>query len=1547
MSIARHHAEWLSLVPVSGPFLSLPVLLEEFPQGLEPHDADLSRLVRQEYENWEDSLEKHKGDPVPHQQWIKFVLTQVLELDDRVLAEGQAIPQTLQVEVPEHHELLRPNIVVIDPNTKKPRLLVQTYPRTQELSSYVAGSRWKASPDTRMTELLHATGVRLGLLTNGEQWILVDAPKGETTGYSSWYASLWLEEKITLQAFRSLLSASRFFNVPDDQTLEALFTKSASNQQEITDQLGYQVRRAVEVLIHSLDRADQDNNRALLADVKEEVLYESALTVMMRLVFLFCAEERELIPSKPFPVYEQNYSVSMISKQLRELADQHGEELLERRFDAWSRLLSAFRAVYGGLQHDDVHIPAYGGSLFNPDRFPFLEGRKPGTSWRDTEAAPLPVNNRTVLHLLEALQLLQVKIPGGGPAEARRLSFRALDIEQIGHVYEGLLDHTAKRAIEPFLGLAGTRAKEPEIPLAELEKVAAKGEADFIKYLREETGKSEKALVKAIHAEIDPLDAARFRTACQSDDSLWQRVKSFAGLVRLDNFGYPVVIPKGSVFVTAGTDRRSSGTHYTPRSLTEPIVQYTMEPLVFVGPAEGLPKNEWKLKSAKQLLELKICDMACGSGAFLVQAARYMAERLMEAWDVSKEENPTSPGITPDGSPSTGKADELLIPDDPAERKTYAMRLIAQRCLYGVDKNPLAAEMAKLSLWLLTLAKDKPFEFLDHSIRCGDSLVGLHDINQLRHFSLKPEDDDAVLFRGPLDRAVDDAIDLRLKLEDMPSNTVEDVERQERLLKEANDKIARLRCAADLLVSAEFWGESPKDKLARLDHAAIQSGHYVERGPTEEFEQVAASDRRGQSMFHWPLEFPEVMIKRGGFDAFVGNPPFVGGGRISTLLGDAYLSFLLSRFPEAYRSVDLSAYFILQADLLEEKAGRGGFIATNTLSEGDTRKACLDSLLSRGRMINRVIRCKWPGSAAVEVVLLMLARNASQLACVLNGSIVPAISSDLSEFALATPHRLFCNQGLCFEGLKVHGKGFILTLEEASALVMKSPNETNVIKPFLGGTDLTSTPDCSASRFIINFSGMEREEAEKYKLAFQIVLERVKPHRDTIKSSYHGKRFWRYWTERPELSQQLSCLRQAIAASRVGKFLSFVYVNTQNVLSDSLVIFPSEDRALFGFLQSSLHAEWAYSQGSTLRSAENGFRYTYSTCFETIPLFDFSMAFEVREGAERYYAFRQAYMTSQQCGVTDVYNRFHDPDKTSSEIQTLREMHVDMDQAVAVAYGWSDLDLDHGFQQTKQGIRFTISEPARREVLQRLLKLNHERYAEEVKQGLHNKKKGADKKAPPPRKQASGKARKPKPTSSTPSLFDESDDELIAHVVDVDQDKGLDSPSRPRRSGASNSTAIETVSRTVPIEEIEKDDVMAAIRRATRGRGSMTRDELLKEVSIILGYQRLGPKIEEALRGHLRAAIRRHIIAADGPDLVRAETTSMANYHREELRETFISVMRKGNNYEREDVIHLVSRYLGFARTTDVSREAIKSAINSAIRQGILGYEGSVIWRED
>ena len=1348
MSIARHHAEWLSLVPVSGPFLSLPVLLEAFPQGLDAHDPEHARLIRLAYAEWDESFQGKQVDPSVHDAWIKFVLTKTLEFDDDLLAEGQAIPQTLHAEMPEHHELLRPSIVINDPATKKARLLIKTYPRSQDLGSYVAGSHWKASPDTRMTELLHATGVRLGIVTNGEHWMLVDAPKGETTGYASWYASLWTEEKITLRALRSLLSVTRFFGVAENDTIEALLTKSASNQQEVTDQLGYQVRRAVEMLVQSLDKADQDHGRELLEGIDETVLYESALTVMMRLVFLFCAEERELIPTKPFPVYEQNYAVSTISTQLREIADQQGEELLERRYDGWPRLLTACRAVHGGLQHDDVHIPAYGGSLFDPDRFPFLEGRKPGTSWRDTESNPLPVNNRTVLHLLEALQLLQVKLPGGGPAEARRLSFRALDIEQIGHVYEGLLDHTAKRATEPFLGLTGTRNKEPEIPVSELETLLEKGEADLLKFLKAETGRTPKALKKALGAEIDGQDAARLRTACQTEE-LWQRVEPFAGLIRNDSFGYPWVVLKGSVFVTAGTDRRSSGTHYTPRSLTEPIVQYTLEPLVYVGPAEGKPKSEWRLKSAAELLDLKICDMACGSGAFLVQAARYMSERLLEAWETVKEANPDVPGITPEGEPSTAEPSESLVPVDPDERRTYAMRIIAQRCLYGVDINPLAVEMAKLSLWLLTLAKDKPFEFLDHAIRCGDSLVGIHDIEQLKHFSLRPDNDDTPLFSGPLDKAVHEAVNLRLKLEDMPANTVEDIEAQEKLLREAEDKIARLRCAADLLVAGEFWGENAKDKLEKVRHAAVVSGHYVEKGPTEEFKEKAAKERRGQKMFHWPLEFPEVIVNRGGFDAIVGNPPFIGGSGISKVLSDRYNSFLFENNPDASRKADLVAHFANRIYMLLSLHGSLGVLATKTLAEGISKKAGLARILKLGGTIFRArAPFPWPGSASVQAVLVWLTSTNWSGSLFIDETEVNGISASLTEMELSLDRAmpLSSNNGRCFQGSFMMSTGFLVTPQQAAKWIETDERNREILFPYMGGREFNDSPLFEAPRWAINFGEMTLAEAQSYPLPFAHILEFVLPERrqkDERKYPRMVNEWWKYFHARHALYDSIRSHDRVLVRSRVCSRNMVGFIPAKWVYSDALIVFVTESYADCANLQSSFHNAWIDATASTMRT---DVRYVQSRCFDTYPL-TVEKDEAVSHSSEAYCQYRKQVLVKRNEGLTKTYTRLNDPSESSEDIQKLRELHVEMDQTVAAAYGWDDLDLDHGFHETKQGLRYTISESARREVLQRLLKLNHERYEEEVKQGLHDKKKRAKKKSAPKKKAK-------KPTKQEATLFD-------------------------------------------------------------------------------------------------------------------------------------------------------------------------------------------------
>ncbi|MBX7104581.1 MAG: restriction endonuclease [Gemmataceae bacterium] len=1323
MSITRDHNEWLSLVPCSGPFLSLPVLAQAFPQGLDAHDAVHARRLRMAFGEWDDNQWGKRPDPALHRAWLKFVLAETLGYGE-MLAEGQAIPQTLKSEVAEYGETLRPDWIVNDPATNKARLLVQVFHRSQSLTKPVASSRWKTSPDTRMMQLLHDTGIRLGIVTNGDHWMLVNAPKNETTGYISWYSSLWLEEPVTLRAFRTLLGAVRLFSVPENETLEALLDKSAADQQEVTDQLGYQVRKAVEVLIQALDKADQDHGRKLLADVDEKLLYESALTVMMRLVFLFCAEERELLLLGD-DLYDKNYAVSTLREQLEVARSEHSDDILSLRFDAWTRLLTSFRAVYAGAKHDRFKLPAYGGSLFNPDRFPFLEGRKLGTSWKTTEATPLPVSNRTVLHLLEALQVLQTKV--GSTTEARRISFRALDIEQIGHVYEGLLDHTAKRAAEPVLGLAGTRDKEPEIALAELEKVATKGEKVLLKFLKEETGRSESALKKGLHAELDDQLVSRFRTACQDTD-LWKRVKPFAGLVRLDTVGYPVVITSGSVFVTSGTDRRSSGTHYTPKSLTEPIVQYTLEPLVYVGPAEGLPKDQWELRPAKELLALKICDMACGSGAFLVQACRYMAARLLEAWDAIQRANPGTAHITPEGEASTGKPGEMLIPDDPDERQTYALRIVAQRCLYGVDKNPLAAEMAKLSLWLLTLAKDKPFEFLDHAIRCGDSLVGIHTTEQLRKFNLDGTGEDNSLFLQFLDPKIKEAITLRRQITEMQANTVEDVEAQDRMLREANEKIDRLKCAADMLIAAKFTPGSVTDKRGARDDAAIKVALHFNDSDLATFRREAQKALAGQVTFHWPLEFPEVMVERGGFDGFVGNPPFMGGLRLIRSFGETYQKGILSLFSDIHGNADYCTFFLRCADSLISDTGVFGFITTKTISEGDTRASGLEAIVQRGGSIIRAVTSQpWPGTASVLVALIFVARRNWRGAAFLDNRKVETISAYLSSGMQLEPHALVARANQVFQGSSVRGDGFLLSAPEADHLIAMNPSNRDVVCRYITGNTICSDPHIRETGWLINFWDMSENRAKQYGDCWKIVENRVRMFRETNRQASARDRWWLFERSRMNLYATIQHLDRVLVNARVAKYLAFVFLPNDFVFLNTLHVFPFSGYETFAVLQSSFHDAWALSRTSSVGVTP---QYTPQDCFGT---FAMPASLERRtEGLEpsllvtigsHFYECRSKCMNDSGHSLTEFYNRFHNPNETSADIQKLRQLHVEMDNAVAAAYGWADLDLGHGFHETKQGVRYTISEPARREVLGRLLKLNHERYAEEVKQGLHAKKK--------------------------------------------------------------------------------------------------------------------------------------------------------------------------------------------------------------------------------
>jgi hypothetical protein len=1314
---------WLTLVDVSGPFLVGAVLEQAFPQGLEKIETPRRQRLRAAYDEWQDALEALDPQlPALHDAWVRMVLEDCLEYDSESLATTAGLAGSI-VYRPQEHEIEYTPDFAVRGGDGAPRLLIAVYPPETNLENPLPQETWLATPAERMALLCRANQCRVGLVTNGEQWMLVNAPVGGTSGYASWYARFWWQEPVTLKAFQSLLGVRRCFG-PEEDTLPRLLERSLDFQEEVTNTLGEQVRRAVEVLIQALGRADQDRNGELLKDVAPSELYEAGLTVMMRLVFLLSAEERGLLLLGD-PLYDQHYAVSTLRAKLHEDADQHGVEVLERRHDAWSRLLATFRGIFGGIEHEALRLPALGGSLFDPDRFPFLEGRAPKTKWREQPAVPLPIDNRTVLLLMTALQILEQK---GG---AQLLSYRALDVEQIGHVYEGLLEFTAARVPEITLGLIGTKKiPNPQITLSELDSITVKGEEALLEHLNELTGRSLPALRKALKAEDNRELLVRLVQASNGDETLARRLLPFGDLIRADSWGNLLVYRQGSFAIVKGTDRRSSGTHYTPRSLTEPIVRYTLESLVYVGPAEGHPQPEWKLKSSADILALNVCDMACGSGAFLVEACRYLSLRLVEAWAI-EEARGLQIGI--DGTARETLGEREPLPKHLDDRLLIARRLVAQSCLYGVDINHLAVELAKLAIWLVTLAKNKPFSFLDHALRCGDSLVGLHDLEQLRFFNLKPNAENPVLFKGPLNTAVDEAIELRLKLEGKPADTVADVETQSRLLAEAEDDVVRLKCSADLLVAAEFWGESNADKLERIRSAAVRSAYYVDNGPTEEFQQVAAKERRGQKMFHWPLEFPEVIVKRGGFDAFVGNPPFVGGRRIRGAIGGQYLYWLTgTQHPGSSGNADLCAFFFLRVNALVNASGSAGLLATNTICQGDSREVGLEVLLTKGTHIYRAKPSeRWPGSASLEVSHVWMRKGCWRGEVILNDMAVSGITSFLTdkEVVSGTPFVLASSCNASFQGTIVHGMGFILTPEEALKLISSDKRNEDVLFPYLDGDDLNSSPDYLASRWVINFhdwpldrahapSGYKGPVASDYPECLKIVEEKVKPDRLSRSKDVAKAPWWLFWRSRVELYRKIADLDRVVVTARVSPSNSVAMLPPRYVFHEKVIIFPVSEASFFSFLQSSIHWEWARHYTSTLGATT--LNYSPTDCFETLPLPPHTVLADSL--GETYSSFRSKTMLSRSAGLTDIQNAMSDREETSADIQKLRDIHVEMDQAVAAAYGWSDVSLGHDFHETKQGIRFTISESARREVLQRLLKLNHERHEEELKQGLQKKK---------------------------------------------------------------------------------------------------------------------------------------------------------------------------------------------------------------------------------
>ena len=773
-----------------------------------------------------------------------------------------------------------------------------------------------------------------------------------------------------LAALYMLLEVERLFGDPAHR-LPVLLRDSRKHQDTVSAKLSGQVLGALHALLrglHAADRRAGTDRIARLARLRPNELYGGLLTALMRLVFVLYAEDRGLFPDSA--LWADNYSLSGLFARLRADAALN-PDTMDDRFGAWAQVCALSRIVHGGIRHGALVLPARRGTLFDPDRYPFLEGRDAPA---DPPAIPR-VSDATVLHMLEGLLVL----------DGQRLLYSGLDVEQIGAVYETMMGFTTELTDGPSLAIS-SGAKSGASAVVNLETLLAEPPGKRGAWLkaaaeREPSGTAARAVREA--RNLRELEAALHRL--------------------VDRAATPAAVPAGTPVLQPTPERRRTGSHYTPPGLTRPIVRDTLAPvLAALGPAP----------TPEQILALRVLDPAMGSGAFLVEACRQLAAELVAAWGRAGE----TPALPPD--------------QDALE---HARRLVATRCLCGVDRNPFAVEMARLSLWLATLARDHEFTFLDHALRHGDALIGLPR-SRIADLHWAPRRDQAQLalplLRGPVARA---AVERR-RIRDALEWEGEEVLRP--VLDRADAILDGVRRIGDAVCAAWFGQGTEKGaaKSRATAQAALESD-YMAAGSRWQDALARAGSVRGRLAdaghayhpFHWDIEFAEVFERDNpGFDAVIGNPPYAGKNTYKRGNVPGFPEWLQAVHPGSHGNADLSAHFFLRGyDLLRE-GGALGFVATNTIRQGDTRESGLRALLARGATITQARRrLRWPGDAAVVVCVVTLVRGPSAVVPVLDGRPVTRISAFLEEGTRdEAPKPLEASKGLAFQGSILLGMGF-------------------------------------------------------------------------------------------------------------------------------------------------------------------------------------------------------------------------------------------------------------------------------------------------------------------------------------------------------------------------------------------------------------------------------------------------------------------------------------------------------------------------------------------
>ncbi len=840
---------------------------------------------------------------------------------------------------------------------------------------------------SRVVEWLRRTGQALALVTNGRQWRLVHAGS-DYDAWCEWDIDLWFNEgqpSAQTVVWRTLLNRNTLLVAQGQSLLLQAISASRKGQAELSSVLGERVRQGVEELITASHVAiEQAQQQGLVHDYKD--LYVAGSRIIMRCIITLFAEARGLVPVDN-PIYQQAYSLEGLRHQMDRRAGGRGNERLSQGRSAWPRLIGLFNLIHEGSAHERLTVPRYGGALFESGNSGSDDGISRALAL--LESSQNLVSDLQVHKLLRLLTRTKMKVRQGRGSRwvDAPVDFSTLSSEYIGILYEGLLDFELKQAADndPVIFLAV--GNQPALTLTQLEAMDDKATKQLFEALKkkdkagddsgddgdedaEETADSEEIEENA-DEETESVEDDSQEEIVANDDSAeeltlsedhlvrantWlQRAAQIAGLVKkprgrkanatgdeeqqaLEKAGKQLcarmVAPGQFFLVRWGGTRKGAGTFYTRPQLAAPTVRRTLQPLAYEAVRSEIDLRtgldavvEWAPKAPEQILALKVCDPAMGSGSFLAGALRYLTEALTQSLFHHKLIERSEDGGVPrmaDGKLAELLSDELtkLNPKDDGFEEALRAQLkrhIVENCLYGVDLDPLAVELGRMALWVETMDRDLPFGFLDHKLKVGNALVGTwfdtyrdypalawereggdkdyqknKPDNLINHWyedaKGKHKGDvftDAIKARSKavpeqlqarlsgqmaLDGALDagnvhdELLKVFRKLHRLPVHESEkraEVYRNEVL---NNPHYHALKVRMDLWCALWFWpGEQIELAPLPLDFA----------NPNVQALTIAADVARRQRFFHWELEFPDVFtVTQDGFDALLGNPPW-------------------------------------------------------------------------------------------------------------------------------------------------------------------------------------------------------------------------------------------------------------------------------------------------------------------------------------------------------------------------------------------------------------------------------------------------------------------------------------------------------------------------------------------------------------------------------------------------------------------------------------------------------------------------------------------------